>query len=189
MIFSRRISEAAEELLSHMQVYICEICGDAYLGTEKPADCPFCGAKGGFIKPAGEAKPITSEKIELSALSRKNLAETLDLEIKANAVYLCMAGKAASYEIKAMYKRLAKVELEHAQIAGKLLDIEMPPAVSQTCADNDADNFQKTIELEDHAAALYKKFTAEATEAHVRKFFGALSQVEAGHEELIKSYL
>lgn len=172
-----------------INLYICEICGDAYIGEEKPTDCPFCGAKNNFIKPADEAKPIVAEKIEISELSKNNLMETLALETRANAIYLCMAGKASEYKIKAMYKRLAKVELEHAVIATKLLGIPMPEINPENCADENQENFQKTIELEDHAVELYKKFTGEATEENIRKFFGALIQVEAGHIELIKNYL
>jgi rubrerythrin len=170
-----------------MKVYICEICGDAYIGEEKPTDCPFCGARNAFIKPADEAKPIVNEKQEISELSKNNLMETLALETRANAIYLCMAGKAQDYKTKAMYKRLAKVELEHAEIVTKLLGIEMPEVKSETCAEETLENFQKTIELEDHAVELYRKFTTEATEPNIRKFFGALSQVEAGHIKLVES--
>lgn len=170
-----------------MNLYICEICGDAYIGEEKPTDCPFCGARNNFIKLADEAKPIVNEKIDISELSRNNLMETLALETRANAIYLCMAGKATEYKIKAMYKRLAKVELEHAVIVTKLLGIAMPEINAQNCADENAENFQKTIELEDHAVELYKKFTTEAVESNIRKFFGALMQVEAGHIELVEN--
>ena len=172
-----------------MKLYICEICGDAYIGEEKPTDCPFCGARNNFIKNADEAKPIVNEKIEIGEISKKNLLETLALETRANAMYLCMAGKASEYKIKAMYKRLAKVEFEHAVIVTKLLGIAMPEIVPETCADENSENFQKTIELEDHAVELYKKFTTEATEPNIRKFFGALMQVEAGHVELINSFI
>ena len=170
-----------------MKLYICEICGDAYIGEEKPGDCPFCGAKNNFIKLGNEAKPIVNEKIEISDLSKKNLMETLALETRANAIYLCMAGKTAEYKIKAMYKRLAKIELEHAVIATKLLGIPMPEIKEEACADQDSENFQKTVELEDHAVELYKKFTEESVEDNLRKFFGALMQVEAGHIDLIKN--
>ena len=56
-----------------MNLYICEICGDAYIGVEKPSDCPFCGAKGNFIKPGNEAEPVAEVKVEIGELSRKNL--------------------------------------------------------------------------------------------------------------------
>jgi rubrerythrin len=172
-----------------MNLYICEICGDAYIGTEKPSDCPFCGAKGNFIKPVSEAEPIVNVKDEISEESKKNLMETLALETKATAIYACMAGKSKEYGIMKMYKRLSKVELEHAIIVTKLLGIPMPEIVPETCSDGDFENFKKTIELEDHATMLYKKFAGISAEDHIRKFFGALMQVEAGHIELIKKYL
>ncbi|HRZ95699.1 MAG TPA: ferritin family protein [Candidatus Moranbacteria bacterium] len=172
-----------------MNFYICEICGDAYIGTEKPSDCPFCGAKGNFIKPASESQPIINIKEKISELSKKNLMETLDLETRASAIYTCMAGKAEEYKIQKMYKRLAKVELEHAIIVTKLLSIAMPQINPESCSDQDEDNFQKTIELEDHATQLYKKFAGVAAEEHIRKFFGALIQVEQGHVELMKGIM
>ena len=172
-----------------MKLYICEICGDAYIGEEKPSDCPFCGAKGNFIKPANEAEPIAEIKAEIGELSKNNLLETLGLEIKANAIYLCMAGQAKDYQIMKMYKRLAKVELEHAIIVTKFLKIAMPEISPENCSGDDLENFKKTIDLEDHAVELYKKFAAKASEMHIRKFFGAIMQAEAGHIELIKNYL
>jgi rubrerythrin len=172
-----------------MNLYICEICGDAYIGVEKPSDCSFCGAKGNFIKLGSEAEPIAEIKTEISELSKKNLLETLTLETKANAIYLCMAGKAKEYQIIKMYKRLAKIELEHAIIATKLLQISMPEIKPEICSDEMLENFKKTIELEDHAVELYKKFAGESAEAHIRKFFGAIMQAEIGHIELIKKYL
>lgn len=172
-----------------MNLYICEICGDATLSSDKPSDCSFCGARNNFIKPADEAVPIVNQKIEISELSRKNLMETLDLEMKANAIYLCMAGKAKEYKIKAMYKRLAKVELEHATIAVKLMGIAMPEIGPETCSEEDIENFKRTIELEDHAVELYKRFASESPEDDIRKLFGALMQVEAGHSKLIRKFL
>ncbi|HEX8974647.1 MAG TPA: ferritin family protein [Patescibacteria group bacterium] len=172
-----------------MRTWICEICGDAYIGAEKPSECPFCGARQAFIKSGNEAKPVTEIKMELSEVSRKNLQETLKLEIEANAIYLCMAGKAATYEINKMYKRLAKVELEHAIICCKIMGIQLPECGSELCSDQDIENFQKTLELEDHATNLYKEFAKTSTEQHVKIMFTALSQVEADHIELINSYL
>ncbi len=88
-----------------------------------------------------------------------------------------------------MYKRLAKVESEHAAIVIKLLEMEMPVVNPETCSVDDVENFKRTIELEDRAVGLYKKFAAEAEETNIRKFFGALMQVEMGHSELIKKFL
>jgi len=172
-----------------MKTYICQICGDAYIGHDKPTDCPFCGAPNNFIKEGKEAKPIVNEKIEISELSGRNLEETLALELRANAIYLCMAGQSKSYETKAMYKRLAKVEMEHAVIATKLMGIAMPKVEEQLCSEDEVENFKKTIELEEHATSLYVQFAKEATETNIRIFFTALTQVEADHIVLIKNYL
>lgn len=171
-----------------MKTFICEICGDAYLGEGKPKNCPFCGAREHFIKENG-ADPIIAKQIELSAVSKKNLEETLKLEMHANAIYLCMAGKAKTYEIKAMYKRLAKVELEHANIACKLMKISLPEASIELCNDEEITNFNETIKLEENATALYSKFAQEAAEEEIKILFTALMQVEADHIELIKNYL
>ena len=172
-----------------MKTYICEICGDAYLGEGKPTSCPFCGARQAFIREGKDAKPVTEVKEQLSELTKKNLEETLQLEIEANAIYLCMAGKTDLYEIMKMYKRLAKVELEHAVICTKILQIPMPEIKPQLCSDAVLENFQRTLELEDTAANLYAQFAKEAIETHVKIMFTALNQVEMDHITLIKNYL
>jgi rubrerythrin len=172
-----------------MKTFICEICGDAYLGEEKPKNCPFCGARAAFIKEGKDAKPVVEVKIELSEQTVKNLQETLQLEISANAIYLCMAGKADSYEIMKMYKRLAKVELEHAIICTKILQIPMPEIEAKVCSDEVVENFNETIKLEQHASSIYAKFAKEAPEQHIKIMFTALNQAEMDHIELINSYL
>lgn len=172
-----------------MKTYICQICGDAYIGSEKPSDCPFCGAHANFIKEGREADPIVSKFETIGEVSRNNLQATYDLEVKAAAIYICMANSAQSYEIKAMYKRLAKVETEHAVIVSKLCGIAAPVIEVEACSLDDVENFKRTIELEEHATDLYKKFTKEAEEKNIKIFFTALAQVEADHIALIKNYL
>ncbi|EKE21489.1 MAG: rubrerythrin [uncultured bacterium] len=172
-----------------MKTYICEICGDAYLGEDRPSQCPFCGAGKGFIKDGIEARPIANEAIEVDERERENLMKTLELEMRAVAIYQCMAGKTDKYEIKAMYKRLAKVELEHATIVTKILKIEKPEAVGISCADSEVENFDETIKLEDDASKLYATFAQEAVNANIKKFFGALTIVEREHIELIEKYI
>lgn len=172
-----------------MKTFICEICGDAYIGEEAPKNCPFCGARISFIKKGSEANPIVNQEFEISELSKENLKKTYDLEIKAVAIYNCMAGKAKNYEIKAMYKRLAKVEMEHAVITTKLLKTESPKISEETCSEEDLENFQNTIELEEHASGLYAQFAKEAEEKEIRILFTALTQAETDHIKLIKNYL
>jgi rubrerythrin len=174
---------------NNMKTYICQICGDAYIGAEKPKNCPFCGAREHYIKLGKEADPIVIKEFKIGEVSKVNLKKTYDLETKASAIYTCMAGKAKSYEIKAMYKRLAKVELEHAVIVTKLLKTDPPKVSEETCSDEDVENFKKTIELEENASNLYAQFAKNTEEENIRILFTALMQVEADHIELIKNYL
>jgi rubrerythrin len=102
---------------------------------------------------------------------------------------MSMSGKAEKFEIKTMYKRLAKVENEHASVVTKLLGMAAPIIGEEPCSEDMVENFQKTIELEDTATNLYTRFAKEATEKNVKIFFTALAQVERGHIDLIKSYL
>lgn len=172
-----------------MNIYICQICGDAYIGTEKPKDCPFCGAREMFIKLGREYTPLLELEAPLGEISRKNLEYSLELEKTASGIYSCMADYADSYEVQAMYKDLAKVEREHSYIIAKMLGYERSEISPQICSEDDLENFKKTLELEDNAVQKYNCFAKEAEERAVKIFFTALTQVEQGHSELVRSYL
>ncbi len=172
-----------------MQTYICEICGEAHLGTEAPKNCPFCGARLAFIKKAVDAKPVVLVQDELSEVSRKNLLETLKLEMDATAIYSCMSSKSKEYELQVMFRRLACVEYVHALTCYKLLGMEIGKLGEATCSDIDMDNFHQTFDLEDRATKMYMEFAKTSTERHVKIFFAGLMQAEADHIELINGYL
>lgn len=172
-----------------MNVYICEICGDAYIGEEKPTDCPFCGAKKNFIKNFSEAQPILLRQEEIGEETKKRMMETYELEINAVAIYNCMAEKSKKYFQKAMYKRLAKVEMEHATIVSKFLSIPRPEIEKKDCSDDEKRNFQVTAELEENATNLYAEFARLSSEKVAKFFFVALSQVEKNHLDLINQFL
>lgn len=172
-----------------MKTYICEICGEAYLGEEKPSSCPFCGARKAFIKDGNLAKPVIAVKAEISDVTRKNLEQTLELELRATAIYSCMAGKSVKSDISRMYERLSKVELEHVKSCCKLLDISFPDIKIQACHESDLENFKETLALEDTATHLYGEFAKSSTETHVKIFFTGLMQAEQDHVDLIKPYI
>lgn len=172
-----------------MKTYICEICGEVHLGSEKPMNCPFCGARIAFIKVASEAKPVVIVSEALGEVTKSNLEATLELELKATSIYSCMSEKAQSYEIKNMFKRLACVEWVHALSCYKLLGREFGALAPEACSDIDLENFKETFELEDRAAKLYGEFARTSTERHVKIFFTGLMQAETDHIELIEGYL
>lgn len=172
-----------------MNLYICQICGDAYIGAEKPKDCPFCGAEESFIKPGKEYTSILDLDGLLGEISKKNLDYSLELEKTASGLYACIAKYADSYEVTAMYKDLTKVEWEHANIIAKMLKLERPVAPEELCSEDDTENFKKTVALEENAVKLYSQFAKEAPERAVKILFTALAYAEEGHVELIKNYL
>lgn len=172
-----------------MKTYICEICGDAYIGADKPKNCPFCGANEGYIKEGDKADPIVNGNYELDDITKKNLETTLALELNATALYICMAEKAKTYEIKAMYKRLSKVEKEHASICRKILKLDSMEVPDRNCDEDTEENFQKTIALEKNASSLYEKFAGETKNERIKTMFLALTKVEKEHIDLIEGYL
>ena len=172
-----------------MNVYVCEICGDAYIGEDKPTDCPFCGAKENFIKSEVEAQPIFLRQEKIGDETKKRMLETYKLETNAVAIYNCMAEKAKEYSQKAMYKRLAKVEMEHATIVTKFLAMSRPEIEKRDCSNDEKKNFQITAELEENATVLYAQFTRLSSEKVAKIFFTALSQVEKNHLDLINQFL
>ncbi|NTU99386.1 hypothetical protein HGA64_05300 [Candidatus Falkowbacteria bacterium] len=164
-----------------MKTWICEICGDAYLGDEAPHSCPFCGARRAFIKVGEQANPVVLSTDELSSETKSYIQETLELELRANAIYTCMAEASKDYEVIKMYRRLARVEMEHAVICTKLLKIAMPEAHTEICSQQDVENFKQTVELEEHASSLYADFARRSVEKHIRIMFTALNQAEMDH--------
>ncbi|MFZ2310344.1 MAG: ferritin family protein [Patescibacteria group bacterium] len=171
-----------------MKTYICEICGEAHVGIDKPGNCPFCGAHNQYLKEGNVAKPITLKKIELSELSKKNLLEALSLELNAVATYNCIASKSDNYEIIKMYNRLAEVENKHADAISNVLDINKSDIALKTCSNEMSENFQVTLDLEIHASDIYARFAREAVEIDIKILFAALAVVEKDHIDLINNY-
>lgn len=168
-----------------VQVFRCKICGEAYVGNHKPTHCPFCGAHVEWIVDAKEYKEPNVP--ELSEISRKNLEFTFNLEINASRIYQCMRKKSKDEFIVGMMKALSKVELEHAEVVGKILGKSVDckiPFEEKLCTEDKTDSLEKTKELETNAVAHYKKFFEEATEPRIKDIFKALIAVEQDHIEL-----
>ena len=86
-----------------------------------------------------------------------------------------------------MFKRLSKVELEHAELISEALGIENPKIeFSDTgCFEQSPENIEDAKKREERATALYAKAVKEATEPRVKEIFTALSEVEADHLEIL----
>ena len=174
-----------------VNVFRCRICGDPYIGTEAPTQCPFCGAPKRFFVEAQDWNP-DEFNVTLSEISKKNLEAALKLELDNAAFYDCAknaADKAGDHYSLAKFKALMKVEREHASAISKFLKISRPELEKQACNANSKANSKAGWEREDRAIKAYAKFSDEATEARLKEFFGALVEIETDHLDLHAEYL
>jgi rubrerythrin len=169
-----------------MELWRCQICGDPYLGEEKPKNCPFCGAHERYIVKQEDFEDRIGKVEDLTEVSRKNLEAALQLEISNAEFYACASRKAETDDARALFKALAKVESEHASVHCKALGIRKPPLNMDfdQCSDKDLDNLKESHDREDRAIHKYAEFLAQATEARVAEIFSAIIAIEADHLEL-----
>jgi rubrerythrin len=172
--------------MGKVKVYRCRICGDPYLGSEAPTQCPFCGANQKFFVEAQDWNP-NEFNVELSEISRKNLEAALQLELDNASFYDCAKNKADgandNYGL-AKFKILMKVEKEHASAISKFLKISKPELEKQACNADSKANSKEGWEREDRAIKSYAKFRDEATEPRLKEFFSALVEIETDHLDL-----
>ena len=177
--------------MAKIKVFRCRICGDSYIGSEAPKQCPFCGAAQKFFVEAQEWNP-DEFNVTLSEISKKNLEAALQLELDNAAFYDCAknaADKAGDDYSLAKFKALMKVEREHASAISKFLKISRPELEKQACNANSKANSKEGWEREDRAIKAYAKFRDEATEPRLKEFFGSLVEIETDHLDLHAGYI
>jgi rubrerythrin len=169
-----------------VKVFRCRICGDPYIGTGIPTQCPFCGAQQGYFVEAKDWNP-DEFNVTLSDVARKDLKAALQLELNNAAFYDCAknaADKAGDKYSFAKFKALMKVEREHASAISKFLRISLPELEKLICSTNSQANTKEGWERENRAIKAYAKFRDEVTESRLKEFFGALVEIETDHLDL-----
>ena len=163
-----------------MKPFRCQICGETYLGSESPGRCPYCGAPGKKLVSAAEY--IEYDAIEISEESKEASLKAIELEINNAAFYKKCAAEAENQISKAIFKRLAKHEGEHAELLADMLGIEEKdlPEVDQL-PDTDTARFEEAHDHEKKAIDFYLDLAREAPEDRVKEVFSALSDVEQEH--------
>ena len=172
--------------MAKVKVFRCRICGDPYIGTEAPMQCPFCGAQQQYFVEAKDWNP-DEFSVTLSDVARKDLRAALKLELDNAAFYGCAknaAEKASDEYGFAKFKALMKVELEHASAILKFLRISRPELKKLICSANSQANTKEGWERENRAIKAYAKFRDEAMESRLKEFFGALVEIETDHLDL-----
>ncbi|NIM03527.1 ferritin [bacterium] len=164
-----------------MNVYRCRICGEVYIGEEKPRTCPFCGAHENFFVLAKEWKLLQSES--LSEISKENLRKALDLEIDNTNFYKAVSERSKDVYVSSMFKGLSKVEREHASAICKHLKIEKPDSEVglDKAVDSDRANIEEANRREKRAVKFYAEARNQAPEEEIKEFFKALMEVESDH--------
>ena len=164
-----------------MKSYRCTICGEVNIGTEQPANCPFCGVVKKFIFCLGkvDGSDIFKSK-SLSDESRKNLMEALNFETSNASFYKCSSESGESESVRAVFKRLSKIEREHADIIRKYLGLDPIEFITEECSTFDAENIVDAKAKIKQAIAFYKNASIEAREAKISTLFNALAEVEEG---------
>ena len=161
------------------KLWRCIICGDPYIGSDPPENCPFCGAYRKYILEAKVAE--VNFDIELNEKDRANAERALDVEVSNATFYFCAAEKTDDAEGKLLFKALGKVEKEHASIWKKVLKLDSIPPGSEDCHTSNKDNLQESHDRESRAIAFYKKAGEEAGDPRIKELFEALVEVETDH--------
>jgi rubrerythrin len=170
-----------------VKLWICEICGDPYIGEEAPANCPFCGAHRKYIKEAREAR--ADFDVELTDKDTANAKHALQLEISNSAFYFCAMNETDNKEGKVLFKALGKVEAEHTSIWRKILKMKEVPKGNDKCHTSNRENLEEAHSRETKAIEFYKKAAAESENSRIRQIFEALVEVETDHLRLSEERL
>jgi len=185
-VIKKYSSEYVVKNMTKVKVYRCRICGDPYIGTEAPTQCPFCGAPQKFFVEAKDWNP-DEFNVKLSDISKKNLEAALQLELDNAAFYDCaknVADKSGHHYGIAKFKALMKVEREHASAISKFLRISRPELEKKMCNADSKANSKEGYEREDRAIKAYAKFRDQAVEPRLKEFFEALVEIETDHLDL-----
>ncbi|WP_205665614.1 ferritin-like domain-containing protein [Anoxybacter fermentans] len=149
------------------------------MGANPTDRCPFCGAAGKNLVPAAEW--IDYVGLKISERSRALLKKALSLEIDNASFYKACAKAAETQITQAIFKRLSKQELEHAEVFADLLRIEEPEISEVEAPEADAYKFTEAHRREHRAIKYYLQAAREAREPRVQEVFRALSEVESEH--------
>lgn len=177
-----------------MKMFRCRICGETYLGEEKPSQCPFCGAHPDLIGMPEDYEGPSINDVELTEVERADLETAIELERSNTRFYLAMAARPDNDSLRSTYKRLARIEAEHCSVFCKLAKVAKPTDLTQPSEELGSwpADIEDSLRRENRAQALYDEFATRATSERVREVFSAVAAVERDHialDELAMGYV
>ena len=171
-----------------MKSYRCTICGEVSLAESAPVNCPFCGVAERYI--------FATDKVDgddifknrsLSEESRMNLIQALNMETHNASFCKCASEKSESEDIRALFKRLAKNEKEHADVIRKYLELDAIEFLEEECGIDDIENIDRAIDAAKETMKFYKDAAIETTESKISILFKALAEVEEGYLKVLNT--
>jgi rubrerythrin len=157
------------------------VCGEVYIGIEKPKSCPFCGAHEDYFVPAKEWSFLGTKV--LSGETRVYLKKALDLEIDNTNFYKAVSERSKNTYVSSMFKGLSKIEREHASTICKHLKIDKPDSKLglDKAQDSDKANIEEANRRERRAVKFYGEAMGKVSEGEIKEFFKALIEIESDH--------
>lgn len=169
------------------KAYRCRICGEVYLGTDRPKECPYCGAHIEYLKSLKNEEFTRLEPDQWTDKSLDNVKRAIELEVDNAKFYYCSAEKTDDENDAEIFERLGEIEEQHAKALADTAGIprEDVPSTDE-CSQKAKENYRDSHEREQRAIKSYGKFAREAEEPEAEKFFRALVEIETDHLKLSK---
>ena len=168
-----------------VKVWVCKICGEAYINDGKPDRCPFCGAYKKYIVEAKDYDDTGAWDVELNEVDKANAEYAIGVEISNTLFYKCSSKKVDELDGQKLFKILSKVEAEHASVWKKILKmdkIQWEPA--ETCEVEYKADLEDSHAREDRAIKFYTAAAKAAKSPRVKEIFEAFVEVEIDHLKL-----
>lgn len=164
----------------------CQLCGETYLGEERPDRCPYCGATGKLLVAAAEWADEPTP--QLDEATRGICLEGLGLELSNTAYYQQCRYRAEIPVNAAIFARLSKQELEHAEAFTRMLGQQMPQLPQETAPDSDSEKFAGAHAREQRAIKFYLDGAKRATNQRVKELLRYLAEIEVEHLQVSNGY-
>lgn len=165
-----------------MKPWRCRVCGETYLGEQPPDRCPYCGAAGDKLVPA--AQWVGYGKVDMDPETYEMCKTAVGFEVSNLTFYRCCAAKAEHQFNEAIFKRLMKQELEHAELFARLMGTSVPAFTEESCPDGDADKFGEAHVREQRAIKFYLESARKSKVAKVQEAFWAIADIEIEHLQI-----
>ena len=178
------------EKITIVNVFVCKICGEAYIGDKAPSRCPFCGAYKKYLVKGKDYNDTGDWDVELNDKDRANVERALEVEVSNTIFYKCASNKTPKLEGQKLFKILAKVENEHASVWKKILKLEKVEFPKyDACASEYKPNLEESHSREERAIKFYNQAASESSNPRLKEIFEAFVEVETDHLNLSEQRL